>query len=80
MVRLDRLRISFLTDILAQILGSKPKGETAALLLYSAIVGSLTVHPPLSMASLKKLFREFFHLYGIRASGRTSTQRKGGGA
>jgi AcrR family transcriptional regulator len=69
MEHLDALRLAFLTSTLAKILGSKARGKTAALLLYSAIIGSLSAHPPLKMAAVKKVFREFFYLYGIGAPG-----------
>ena len=65
MTRLDALRITFIAKLLGKILGTKKRGEAAALVLYTATVGSLMSHPPLPLGSIKTIYGEFFRLYGI---------------
>ena len=65
MKRLDALRLTFLTGLLKKILGTKKRGEAAALVLYTATIGSLMSHPPLPLNAVKTIYGEFFRLYGI---------------
>ncbi len=63
--RLDKLRTTFLSKLLSDALGDIKAGRRAALFLYSAVIGSLCIHPPLKLAALKQIFEDFLSHYNL---------------
>ncbi len=67
--RLDVERIAFLTKVLTPVFGAGNRASAFAAVFYAVIIGSLSMHPPLSIDRIKELGRTLFQMSGVLPRG-----------